>query len=645
MSLQAGTRLGTYEVVEPLGAGGMGEVYRANDTKLGRQVAIKVLPSALAGDAQYMARFTREAQVLASLNHPNIAAIYGVEGGALVMELVEGVTLAERIAAGPLPIDEALPIARQIAEGLEAAHERGIMHRDLKPANIKITPQGLVKLLDFGLAKAAEESPAVPGSASMSPTLSLAMTQAGMILGTAAYMSPEQARGKPVDKRADIWAFGVVLYEMLVGRQLFGGGETITDTLASVVKETPDWNALPGNTPPHIRRTLERCLRKDPKTRLRDIGDVRILLDEPFEAPAATPRRPSWLPWAIAGVLAAGLAVVAIAWRPRQPAQKPLMRLNVELGADGALARVSGGNTLALSPDGTRLAVTFRGTDGKVRLGTRLLHQSQVTPLSATDNASDPFFSPDGRWIGFFADRRLKKIAVEGGATVTLCDAVTGRGASWGDDGNIVAALSPTVGLLRVSSAGGAPMPLTKLNQGERTHRWPQVLPGSGAVLFTAHTGAGNYDDASIEVVSLKTGERKTVQRGGFSGRYLPSGHLVYVHENTLFGVRFDLGRLAVVGSPVPVLEDMNRAGGPGGDFAISQTGAFVYVTGTGGATQGWSIFWMDSAGKTQPLHATPGSYREPRFSPTANAWLFRSKAARARTFGSRIWNATRHLA
>jgi Tol biopolymer transport system component len=624
MSLSPGSRLGAYEITAPLGAGGMGEVYRATDTKLGRQVAIKVLPSAVASDARYMARLEREAQLLAALNHPNIAGIYGVESGALVMELVEGATLAERIRVGPVPVDDALPIARQIAEGLEAAHERGIVHRDLKPANIKITPEGVVKLLDFGLAKAAEEMSAAASSATMSPTLSLAMTQAGMILGTAAYMSPEQARGKPVDRRADIWAFGVVLYEMLVGRQLFGGGETITDTLASVVKEAPDWNALPTGTPPHIRRLLERCLRKDAKSRLRDIGEARILIDEPTETPAAAvpapKRRLAWLPWAVAGMLGAGLA--GMAWRTTHPALKPLMRLNVELGPDATLTRSNGGAMLALSADGTRLAVTYRGTDGKPRLGTRLLHQNQVTPLSGTEESSYPFFSPDGRWIGFFADGKLKKVAVEGGATVTLCDAVAVRGASWADDGNIIVALGNTAGLSRVPAAGGTPTPLTKLNPGERTHRWPQVLPGTRAVLFTAHTGAGNYDDASIEVLSLKTGERKTVQRGGFSGRYLPSGHLVYMHQGTLFAALFDLARLAVSGAPVPVVEDASSGGGAGGDFAVASSGTFVYVTGRT-ATGGWPIFWLDSSGKTRTLHARPGIYREPRFSPDGKRLAF----------------------
>src|SRR5215831_8538693 len=433
-----------YRIVSKLGEGGMGTVYRATDTKLNRDVAIKILPDSLARDPGRIARFEREAQVLASLNHPNIAAIYGVEQGAIVMELVEGEDLK-----GPLPVGTAVGYAKQIVAGLEAAHEKGIVHRDLKPANIKITPDGIVKLLDFGLARAAEE-PTGAVSATMSPTLSLAMTQAGMILGTAAYMSPEQARGKPVDKRADIWAFGVVLFEMLAGRMVFGGGETITDTIASVVKEEPDWHALPVDTPAHIHRLLQRCLLKDPKRRLRDIGEARFALEEPPEtvAPAmAVPVAQPWrspLLWVLVGVVSAvSLTTGAIAWRTmRSPPARPLMRLSVELGSDAVLGRSNSGMMMALSADGTRLALTLRGTDAKVRLATRLLHQSQATILTGTEGASYPFFSPDGKWIGFFTENKLKKISVDGGAAVSLCDTNGGRGASWGDDGYIIAALA-----------------------------------------------------------------------------------------------------------------------------------------------------------------------------------------------------------
>jgi Tol biopolymer transport system component/predicted Ser/Thr protein kinase len=632
MLFSPSARLGPYEILSFLGAGGMGEVYRARDTKLGRDVAIKVVPDAFAQDADRMARFNREAQLLAALNHPNIAAIYGVEDRALVMELVEGSTLAEGIARGAIPLEQATPVIEQIVDALEYAHEKGMVHRDLKPANIKITPEGRVKVLDFGLAKAlaSDSAPADPVS---SPTLTMRATMAGVIMGTAAYMAPEQARGQSVDKRADIWAFGVVVYEMLTGRQLFAG-PTVSDTLAAVLKEQPDLDLVPAP----MRRLVRLCLVKDPRRRMRDIGDARIVLAEADEAsvvtvPAPQPGR-NWLPWTSAGVLAAAFVYIAtIAWQATRPVSRPLMRLDVELGPDAVLTRSTSGGMLAISPDGTRLALTLRGADGKVRLYTRRLQQSQVTPLADTENASSPFFSPDGEWIGFFADAKLKKVSFEGGAAVTLCDAPIGRGGSWGDDGNIVVALNIIGGLARIPSAGGSPAPATKLESSERTHRWPQVLPGSQAVLFTASSSNGNYDDANIDVVSLKTGERKTVHRGGFYPRYLPSGHLVYVHQNTLFAARFDLARLTLAGAPVPVLEDVSAAGGAGGDFAFAQTGSFVYLAGQG-RQAGWQILWLDVSGMRQPLQATLGRYFSPRLSPDGKRLAFCYAGAR----GLDIW-------
>ena len=626
MPLSAGDTLGPYEILAPLGAGGMGEVYRARDSKLNRDVAIKILPAALSNDAQYMARFEREAQMLAALNHPNIATVYGIEQGALVMELVEGADLK-----GPLPPEEAIEVARQIAAGLEAAHEKGIIHRDLKPANIKLTPAGVVKILDFGLAKSANESSAASGSnPTISPTLSMAMTQAGMILGTAAYMSPEQARGKLVDKRTDIWAFGVVLYEIVTGKRLFEG-EDLTETLAKVVRDQPDLSGVPAR----VRPLLERCLEKDPKKRLRDIGDMELLLAA--EADKGVRRGPGGPPhklWpVVAGVSTLALFVAGVLlYNATRPAPlRPLIRLNAEIASDTPLARVGGGNMLALSPDGSRLALTLRGADGKVRLYTRLLNQGQVTPLAGTEDASFPFFSPDGQWIGFADDGKLKKISVEGGAAVTLCDAPSLRGASWGDDGNIVAALDVTGVLSRVPSAGGTPVPVTKLNTGEVTHRWPQVLPGSQAVLFTPSTRTGAYDDANIDVISLKSGERKTVERGGFSPRYLPTaagtGHLIYLHQSTLFAVPFDPGRLATTGSPAPILEDVSSNTTAGGDFAFAQNGTFVYLAGKGLAG-GWSISWVDGSGGALCPHSrcTLRSAVTPRRAsrPTASGWRFR---------------------
>jgi Tol biopolymer transport system component/predicted Ser/Thr protein kinase len=618
MPLAAGTTLGSYEILAPLGAGGMGEVYRAKDTRLDREVAIKVLPEALAKDPDRLTRFEREAKVLASLNHPNIAQIYGIEGTALVMELVQGETLK-----CPAPLE----YAKQIAEALEAAHEKGITHRDLKPGNIMVTPEGLVKVLDFGLAFVATEKSGDPMN---SPTLTMRATEAGIIMGTAAYMSPEQASGKPVDKRADIWSFGAVLWEMLTGSRLFHG-ETVSHTLADVLRGPIDFEKLPKETPPRIRELLRRCLDRDVKARLRDIGEARVAIGRCLVDPAGgtrVPRQGMALPHKLAWVVAGVLGIVGgVGWyeATRTAPLRPLIRLNAEIAPDTPLGRAGGGNMLALSPDGARLAVTLRGADGRVRLATRLMNQSQVTPLTGTDNASYPFFSPAGDWIGFFADGKLKKISVEGGAAVTLCDAPFGRGASWGDDGNIIAALDQRVVLSRVPSAGGAPVAVTKFSSGEVSHRWPQVLPGSQAILFTASTHGGNYDDASVDVISLKTGERKTVVRGGFSPGYLATssgtGHLIYVHQSTLFAVPFDLGRLAPTGPPAPVLEDVSGSSFGGGDFAFAQSGALVYLAGAGQG--GWSISWVDSAGKKQPLHAPIGRYFTPRFSPDGKRLAF----------------------
>ncbi len=591
----------------------MGEVYRAKDTKLKREVALKVLPDAFANDPERMARFQREAEVLASLNHPNIAQIYGIEERALVMELVEGETLK-----GPLPVETALEYARQVASALEAAHEKGITHRDLKPANIMVTPAGAIKVLDFGLAAVASDTPAEDGA-----TVTMSPTRAGMILGTAAYMSPEQARGQVMDKRADIWAYGVVLWEMLTGRQMFTGA-TVTDVLAAVLTKEPDLEAVPEK----VRRLLGACLEKDPQRRLRHVGDAWRLLEEPPQG-MALPH--SKLPWM--AVAAVAVLVAAAGWwyatRPAPP--RPLIRLSAEISPDTPLAApTGGGGMLALSPDGARLALTLRDADGRVRLHTRLLNENQVTPLAGTENAYFPFFSPDGAWIGFFADGKLKKISVEGGAAVPLCDASPGRGGSWGDDGNIIAALSPFGGLSRVPSSGGTPVPVTKLNTGESRHTWPQVLPGSQMVLFTASTQVGGLlDNASIEVVSLKTGERKTVQRGGFFARYLPTsdggGHLVYLHQSTLFAVPFDTGRLALAGVPAPIVEDVSSNTVAGGLYALaeasSRPGTLVYLAGRGQA--GSPISWLDNGGKTEPLQATPGVYRTPRFSPDGKRLAF----------------------
>ena len=619
----------------------MGAVYRATDTKLNRDVAIKVLPAALANDADYVARFLREAQVLATLNHPNIAAIFGREDHAIVMELVEGPMLSERIAAGPLPINEALVIARQIADALEAAHEKGIVHRDLKPGNVKITPDGLVKVLDFGLAKTSEVTSS--DNPASSPTLTIRATQAGFIMGTAAYMSPEQAAGKPVDKRADIWSFGVVLWEMLTGRQLFGG-ETISHTLAHVLTAPIDFNSVPAPTPPPIRELLRRCLDRDVKMRLRDIGEARVAIQRYLANPAGvgaiepaarlSPRR-NLFAWASGALTIALVATGALLWRATQHPEHSLIRLRMNLGPD---AEAGTATTVVLSPDGTRIVFPVR-TNGAPRLATRTLDRAEAAPMSGTENSHSPFFSPDGQWLAFFGNGKLKKVAVQGGAPITICDVAGARGGSWGEDGNIIFTPDIASGLMRVSAEGGTPQPLTKLGANEVSHRWPQVVGGGKAVLFTASTNPFSWDDAYIDAVSLKTGAIKTVQRGGYFGRYIQlsprGGYLLYVHEGTLFAVPFDVDRLETSGTAVPLLEDV--AGNfvdAGGQFDFSLTGAFVYVSGRAAGGSSFPIVWMDSSGNTTPLVAKPGAYGAPRFSPDGKRLAFTSRSSR----GTDIW-------
>jgi Tol biopolymer transport system component len=632
MPLAAGTELGTHKILALLGVGGMGEVYKAHDAKLRRDVAIKVLPESFARDADRLARFRREAQLLASLNHTNIATIYNIEDSNgttyLVMELVPGENLAERVKReGAVPVEESLTIAKQIAEALEAAHEKGIIHRDLKPANVKVTPEGKVKVLDFGLAKAFEGDPSTMDM-SNSPTLSQAATMQGVILGTAAYMSPEQARGKAVDKRTDIWAFGCVLYELLTGKQTFHG-EDVTDILAAVVRAEPDWQALPAATPLKVRNLLRRCLQKDRRQRFHDAGDIRIEIDEALAGPqssettASVPAVRSWrerLAWPVAaGVLALIAIAFAIGFVLRAPKPPQPMRLSAEIGVDASLFTTRGASAI-LSPDGTRLVLVATGSDQKRRIYVRSIDQLQATTLSGTENADDPFFSPDGQWIGFFADGKLKKISVQGGAAVTLCDAPNDRGGSWGDDGTIVFAPDNRGALFKVSSAGGIPQPLTTLDKqaGENTHRWPQMLPGGKAVLFTSSSNGGTTGslNADIVVYSMTTGQRKILQRGGSYARYLPSGHMVYMQEDTLFAVPFDLNRLEVTGQAAPILEGVaNYTNSLGAQFSFSDTGNLVYVAGHS-AAQVVSIYWMDREGKFTPLRETPGVFRNPAFSP-----------------------------
>jgi serine/threonine-protein kinase len=608
------SQIGHYRLTSKLGEGGMGAVYRATDTKLNRDVALKVLPEAFRADAGRMARFEREAQLLAALNHPNIAAIYGTEQGAIVMELAIGEDLA-----GPLPIETAIAYAKQIAAGLEAAHEKGIVHRDLKPANIKVTADGVVKLLDFGLAKATEETGGNPVN---SPTMSLTMTQAGAILGTAAYMAPEQARGKAVDKRADIWAFGVVLYEMLTGRILYGAGETITDIIAAVVTREPDWNALPAGTPPRVRRLLERCLRKDPKQRLRDIGEARVILDEAEEAaPVATAARTPKTPWIVAAAMGvAALGAGAMAWRGAgAPAPGGASRFDVNFGRIAVEGQRS---TDLISPDGRRIVFTGHAPDGRVALYTRTLDETNASMIPGTELPAyigEATFSPDGQWIAFYGVRELQKVALNGGAPITLCPTGWVGGISWGEDGTIVFSSSSAGAgrLYRIAASGGEPQPIGEDPKDSRSSPWgPQILPGGQQVLYTALRGYYDSTNNEIRVASLKGGAEKVVYRGAtWFARYLPSGHLAFIRDNTLYAVRFDLDTLEMRGTPVPILYDIAafRASGPA-KFEVSKNGTLLYVP-RGAVAEKWPLAWLDASGKSTAI-LPPALYQAPSISP-----------------------------
>ena len=684
--LTRGVRVGPYEVLGELGAGGMGEVYRARDPKLGRDVAIKVLPALFLSDPERRARFEREARVLAALNHPNIAVIHGIEdvegAPALVLELIDGVTLAERLAH-PLPVTEALTIARQIADALEAAHDKGIVHRDLKPANIKITSAGVVKVLDFGLAKVYAGEGAAP-DLSQAPTVSAGGTRDVMILGTPAYMSPEQARGQAVDKRADIWAFGCVLYETLTRRAAFPG-ETISDTIAAVLEREPDWSALPPVMPASIHRLLRRCLEKDPKRRLRDIGDVRIELDEALTVPVRPEREPSpvgrphvltrpiWkraLPIAAAAVLATALSSVAW-WSVRSSSPPlPVTRLTFTLPEGQRLPIGDGSSTVAISPDGMQMFFVAAGRP-YWRPYLRLMSQFGVKPIPWTDaaqNPNNPVFSPDGRSIAYsFHTGQLgfaiKRAAVSGGAPVTLCHAGFPLGMSWGADGIVFGERGR--GIMRVSANGGTPELVVSVKAGEDGFR-PQMLPGGGAVLFTLATGtaADRWDKAKIVVQSLPSGERKTLIDGGSDARYLPTGHLVYALGGTIFAVPFNLGRLEVMGEGVPLVDGVRRPTDAGGltgsaDFSVSDTGSLVYVSGAAPSVRR-ELAFIDRKGAVEPLKLPPDDYESPRISPDgtqiayatddgqeATVWispLSGTGSARPLTFGGKnrlpIWSA-----
>ena len=596
----------------------MGEVFRARDTKLNRDVALKVLPDLFANDPDRLARFQREAEVLASLNHPNIAAIYGLEeeGGtrALVLELVEGPTLADRIAEGAIPLDEALDIVRQIADALEAAHEAGIIHRDLKPANIKIREDGTVKVLDFGLAKALGDDK--QGDPSESPTLTTAATRAGAIMGTAAYMSPEQAKGKPVDKRADIWAFGAVLFEMLTGKRPFDG-EDISETLAFVLTKEPDWSALSGDIAPSLRAYLKRCLQKDPRQRVRDVGDLRLAMagafDTGLEASESVAVAPRTLPWAAAVVAASMLTGLGVRSMTRSVPPE-VTRIAYDLPASHQLRNL-GRAVLAASPDGRRFV--YNTADG---LYLRAMDQLDARVLLGTEEAlgtlSIPFFSPDGRSVAFFQGGNLKRLALSGGTPVVVCSVFQPSAAHWAPDDTIFFAQAG--GILRVPANGGTLELVIPDADGELLDA-PQLLSDGDSLLFTARAaGARSWDNAQIVVQSLSSGERTVLLEGGSDARYVPSGHLVYALDDGLFAVAFDAKNLSVASGPVSMVQGVVRADSTravSANYAVSDDGTLFYLAGEQGSYG--PLIWVDRTGKADVIETIlPNEFSTPRLSP-----------------------------
>jgi serine/threonine-protein kinase len=629
MTLASGARIGPYEIASAIGRGGMGEVYRAVDTNLGRNVAVKVLPGEFAQDRERLARFEREARTLAALNHPNIAAVFGLERAgqqaALVMELVEGEDLSDRLARGAVPVAEALPLARQLADALQAAHDQGIVHRDLKPANIKLRSDGTVKVLDFGLAKSQDQGgDQAHDGLSRSPTItSPAITQAGILLGTAAYMSPEQARGRPVDRRADIWAFGCVLYEMLSGRRAFDGDD-VTVTLARIVEREPDFGALPADVPERVRRAIRLCLKKDPQRRASAVHDVWLALEGAFEtAPVPTPdtaarrRLIPALAAAIVPALAAGMVIGSLLWRD-SPAPRVVTRFEHVLPA-GLQAMSPGRALLAVSPDGRRFV--FNATDG---LYFRSFDEPEgrLLKTGSADTRTNPFFSPDGSWVGFFQSGQLRRINVRGGAPVDIAPASSPYGVSWAPDDSIFYAQPE--GILRVSAFGGTPHVVVRAGNGERMDG-PQLLPDGVSLLFSvidrqlSSRGSNVWDAAKIVAQSLESGVRTVLVDGGGDPRYVATGHLVYAVSDGLFAVPFDANAVAVRGGVVSVIQGVRRAnaaalsGSGSANYALSDDGTLFFLAGTDIARPN-ALTWVDRSGRSEPILAIrPDLFDTPR--------------------------------
>ncbi len=634
-----GQTLSHFKITAKLGEGGMGEVYRAEDAKLGREVAIKVLPEAVAEDPERLARFEREAKVLASLNHPGIAGIHQVEEARgihfLVIELVEGEDLAQRIARSPLVTDDAIAVALQIAGALEAAHEKGIVHRDLKPANVMLTPEGQVKVLDFGLAKAFDEGE-TSGDAQLtqSPTLTAGMTQAGVILGTAAYMSPEQAVGKPVDKRADIWAFGCLLYEMLSGRHSFGG-DSITETLSAIMRDEPGWEALPSGIPPHLALLMRRCLVKDPQKRLRDIGEARIALEDidagehgeagSTSAPGA-PRWREFVAWSLAAIAVAVAATLALR-QSASESEEPLVRFSVGL-PEQHLFGYADRPILAVSPDGRSIAYVAADTETQERLiYVRALDRVEALPVPGTEGASAPTFSPDGESLAFFADGVLKRVPVAGGSAAVLASAPNPRGAVWGPEGAIFYSPTFIAGMLKVEAAGGDPEVVVEPDQGrgERTYRWPDISPDGRTLIYTVGTmdSPNDYDNARIVALSLDTGESKILLDKASMARFAPPNRLIFAHLGRMHSVPLDFDRMEVRGDPVVVVDELGGDHTSGASFlAVAPNGTLAYIPGKTGTNHSY-LTLIDREGEATRIPLTPRAFRQPRFSPDGDTIAF----------------------
>jgi Tol biopolymer transport system component len=629
LALQSGSRLGPYEIVAPLGAGGMGEVYRAHDPRLGRDVAIKALPDAFAHDADRLARFEREAKLLAGLSHPNIAGLLGleeVEGRRyLVLECVEGETLAERLKRGPLPLDETLEVCRQIAAGVEAAHEAGVVHRDLKPGNVKLTPAGQVKVLDFGLARGVDPVGGDSGpSLSQSPTRTFAATGLGVVLGTAAYMSPEQARGRAVDRRADVWSFGCVLYECLAGRSLFEG-ETASDLIARILEREPDWSALPATTPVRVRDLLRRCLRKDAKERLRDIGDARLELAEALAAPAdaaapperARPRRPgAWTVAAVAFTVAGLVLASFVALRAGRTPQDA-RTLRVAIQAPDGIDLSDEVPDIAIAPAGSAIVFAGLDTTGTRGLWLRPLDSNTARRLPGTDGAVIPFWSPDGRQLGFFAEGRLKRLSLQAGDVQVICAAPNPRGGAWGADDVLVFAPTASGPLMRVPASGGEPQLATTLDtaRGESAHRFPSFLSDGRHFLYVALPGTNSQVDTRIGTLDSTEPGPVLLTASGIAV-YAAPDHVVFLRQGAVVAQRFDAVARQLRGTPLPIRELVDATASYSGSpvVAVSRTGILVQRELRSTNTR---VDILDRDGRRQQTLALPESqYLAPRFSP-----------------------------